>query len=104
MPSATPPGRLALSPDEAHLWYVLADEAGEPPLLAAYHDLMSAEERARHAALRVPGSRIEHLLARALVRATLSRYADVAPEAWAFRRGPHGKPEIDPASGRGLGA
>lgn len=56
--------------------------------------LMSPEERARHERFR--GDRLRHdfLMARALVRRTLSRYADVAPEDWTFEMGSHGKPSI----------
>jgi 4'-phosphopantetheinyl transferase len=43
--------------------------------------------------------RATHLLARALVRTTLSRYASVPPESWRFEVGAHGKPEIVGAPG-----
>jgi len=39
------------------------------------------------------------LVSRALLRETLSRYAPVRPEAWAFAPGAHGKPAISNPAG-----
>ncbi|WP_155931750.1 4'-phosphopantetheinyl transferase superfamily protein [Methylopila sp. 73B] len=55
---------------------------------------MDDGERRRAEALRAPGSRRLHALARALVRMTLSSYCDVAPDRWSFAPGPGGKPRI----------
>ncbi len=55
---------------------------------------MDAGERRRADALRAPGSRRLHVLARAFVRTTLSSYCDVAPERWSFAPDPGGKPRI----------
>jgi len=41
--------------------------------------------------------RHEYLVAHALLRTALSRYAPVAPSAWTFTRGPSGKPETGAA-------
>jgi 4'-phosphopantetheinyl transferase len=56
--------------------------------------LLDAGERARLARLRHPARRREFVVARALVRTLLSRWAPVAPAAWRFDAGPHGRPEI----------
>jgi 4'-phosphopantetheinyl transferase len=85
---------LALPPDEVHLWYLLPDELTEPRLLDAYAALLAPDERARRDRYRFEHSRREYLLTRALVRATLSRYAPVAPAAWTFRENAYGRPEI----------
>jgi|HubBroStandDraft_4_1064222.scaffolds.fasta_scaffold408905_1 4'-phosphopantetheinyl transferase len=85
---------LALAEDELHVWYTLPDEITDAALLAAYERLLSPEEHARRARYRFEPSRREYLLTRALVRATLSRYAPVAPAAWAFRANTYGRPEI----------
>ena len=62
---------------------------------AACEALLGSEERARAARLRAPGARQRFVVAQALARRALSRAAaEVPPEAWQFRRGPHGKPEI----------
>jgi 4'-phosphopantetheinyl transferase len=85
---------LALPPDEVHLWYLLPDELTDARLLAAYEALLAPHERVRRDRYRFEKSRREYLLTRALVRATLSRYAPVAPAAWTFRENAYGRPEI----------
>lgn len=93
---ATP---AALLRDEVHVYCTWLDGLTDPGLLARYAALMTAEERARNARYLFERSRLEHLVGRALVRTTLSRYADVAPEAWRFREGERGRPEIDAPAG-----
>jgi 4'-phosphopantetheinyl transferase len=83
-----------LAADEVHLWWVLPDEITDPRLLAAYEALLSPEERARKARYHFEHSRREYLLTRALVRATLARYVDVAPAALTFSQNEHGRPEM----------
>lgn len=95
-----PPG--ALGPDEVHLWFVFPDEAQlqDPELLEAYRKLMSAEEREQQRRYLFPRHRHQALVARALVRASLSRYVpEVAPADWAFVRNAHGRPEVAGPSG-----
>ncbi|MEZ4394521.1 MAG: 4'-phosphopantetheinyl transferase superfamily protein [Polyangiales bacterium] len=55
---------------------------------------MSPDERDRHASITHPQARDEHLRARRLVRGVLSRYAEVAPSDWRFRRNEHGRPFV----------
>lgn len=55
---------------------------------------LSDDERARAAGFALEAARRRFIVTRALLRRALSRYADVAPEAWAFVRGPHGKPGL----------
>jgi 4'-phosphopantetheinyl transferase len=86
--------RLALSPGSAHIWYALPDELTDPRLLDAYRSLMAPGERERQLRYYFEKNRHEYLITRALVRTTLSRYADVPPEAWVFEAGAHGKPHI----------
>ena len=93
---------IPLSRGEAHLWYVLADAATEPSLLAAYEALLAPEERARKARFYFDKHRHEYLLTRALCRGVLSRYAAVAPEAWVFRANSYGRPEIASPEGSSL--
>jgi 4'-phosphopantetheinyl transferase len=88
---------IPLPADEIHLWYLRPDLHPPPPsLLAAYEALLAPEERVRRDRYRFEHSRREYLLTRALVRATLSRYAPVAPAAWTFRQNEYGRPEVDP--------
>jgi 4'-phosphopantetheinyl transferase len=89
--------------DDAHLWYVRPDTVRDPALLRAYDALQTDDERARGARFVFERHRHQHLVTRALVRTTLSRYAPVAPDAWRFVENAQGRPEIDsPAAARGL--
>jgi len=86
-----------LRPGEVHLWFAFPDapQLRDPWLLEAYDELMSAEERARQQRYLQARHRHQALVARALVRTTLSRYAPhVAATAWRFVLGEHGRPEI----------
>lgn len=90
---------LPLNETEAHVWYLFppapSDALGDEALEAA-RALMNDDERTRHDRFLFPEGRREFAFTRALVRTTLSRYADVAPKAWQFTFGPHGRPEIAP--------
>jgi 4'-phosphopantetheinyl transferase len=86
---------IPLPGSEVHLWYLLPGELGDPALLARYERLLAPGERDRRDRYRFEHSRREYLLTRALVRATLSRYAPVAPEAWTFQENAWGRPAID---------
>lgn len=80
---------------EAHLWYVEADAARDPPLLDDYEALLSPAERERNRRFVFARHRHQDLVTRALVRTVLSAYCPtVAPAAWAFASGPFGRPEI----------
>jgi 4'-phosphopantetheinyl transferase len=83
-----------LPEDEAHLWLVRLDEV-EDARVAGYGRLLDEGETSRLARFRVPALRRQHLVTRALVRTTLSRYAQVPPAAWAFTANDHGCPRVD---------
>ncbi|WP_441292886.1 4'-phosphopantetheinyl transferase family protein [Sorangium sp. KYC3313] len=85
---------LTIGPGAAHLWYVFCDSARDEALLEAYHRLMAPDEAAQQARFLFAENRHEYLLTRALVRTVLSKYADVAPEAWSFVRNEFGRPQI----------
>ena len=61
---------------------------------AAYRALLSPDEHDRMARLVFERDRRRFLLTRALVRSTLSRYANVPPAGWSFIANVHGRPEI----------
>ena len=87
-----------LPPDEVHVHYLLPEAIVDPRLLAAYDAWLTPEERARRDRYRFDRSKREYLLTRALVRSTLSRYANVAPAAWTFTQNQWGCPSVaDPA-------
>jgi 4'-phosphopantetheinyl transferase len=86
---------LALPSDEVHVWLVQPDElSGSTELLRRCRGLISTEEQARAERCLLKRTHDEQLIARALVRSTLSRYADVDPRAWTFRANAWGRPEL----------
>ncbi len=102
-PSESPPTPpLMPRPDEVHLWVVEPERVTEPRLLAAYLELLSEDERARHQRFRFEKHRHQFLVSHALVRATLSRYAPVAPRDWRFTTNAYGRPDIAAGQGPGL--
>jgi 4'-phosphopantetheinyl transferase len=65
--------------------------------------LLDEEEQARSQRYRRVEDRNLYVLSHALLRSTLSHYANVQPARWRFRPGGHGRPEIDqPAAWRRL--
>jgi len=76
------------------LWYVLPDAVGEAALLERYGRLLSAEERERRERFARQTDRHLFLVSRALLRCVLSHYVPVEPQAWVFRAGRFGKPEV----------
>jgi len=80
--------------NEIHVWYVFSDRVTDAELLARYEALLSPEEKARRERFLQAKDRHQQLIARALVRTTLSRYAEVPPGAWTFTPNAYGRPEI----------
>lgn len=79
-----------MQPSDVHIWYVFSERVNNPSL----EELLSPDERARKERFLQAKDRQQHVIARALVRTTLSRYADVRPEAWTFATNRYGRPEI----------
>ncbi len=90
----SPPTVLTLTADDVHVWHVDPTSVSDPGLIRRHDALMSPDERARHARFVFPRDQHIYLVARALVRTTLSKYADVEPQAWMFLNGAYGRPEI----------
>ena len=68
-----------LGPDDVHVWYTFTDEASGAAREAAYLALLGETERARHAQVKFAEDRHCFLVAHALLRTTLSRYAAIPP-------------------------
>jgi 4'-phosphopantetheinyl transferase len=83
-----------LGSGEVRVWLTDPDAARSPELLESYQRLLSTDEARRLSRIRRTGPRHSYLVARALLRVTLSRYAPVEPAAWRFQVGEHGRPEI----------
>lgn len=83
-----------IPPNEVHLWVAFTEEIHEPDLIEAYMGLLTAEEASRRQRFHFPRHRHRYLVTRALLRTTLSRYADIDPEEWRFSKNAYGRPEI----------
>lgn len=87
--------RLPLTPERVDLWVVFTEDP-DARLLDTYRALLSTDERAREQRFHFARDRRTHVIARALLRTSLSHYADVRPADWRFTLGPHGKPAVAP--------
>ena len=94
--------RRPLPPGRVEVWTLRPEDHAPDAARGAHGHLLSDPEAARHARFR--GERLQHdfLMARALVRRTLSRYEAVDPADWTFDVGSHGKPSIAARQGSRL--
>lgn len=92
LPDITEP--CELSEHDVHVWYCFYDDIREPGQFAQYDALMTDDERARHQRLHFERDRLMFLVTRALVRTTLSKYADCAPADWRFDKNEWGRPHV----------
>lgn len=83
-----------MSPSPVDLWYVEPERLADPDAIERCRARLGPEELTRIARVRFERPRHQRLIGWSLVRTALSRHADVAPEAWRFRRSKHGRPEI----------
>ena len=82
-----------LKPGDVILALARPVEAVEPKR-SRLLSILSSVERQRFERFRFERDRDLFLVSHALVRISLSKYADVRPEVWRFRAGSHGRPEI----------
>jgi 4'-phosphopantetheinyl transferase len=76
------------------IWLAFYDTIIDPGLLAAFEDVLSADERRQHVRFHFPDDRKRYLVTRFMVRTILSHYAAVSPKEWTFSASRHGRPEI----------
>lgn len=90
-----------LPPDEIHLHITDDPAIRDPDLLISYECLLSVEETARRRRFHFPRDRHQFLVARALLRTTLTRYyPEIRPADWRFAVNDYGRPSIvGPAAG-----
>jgi 4'-phosphopantetheinyl transferase len=81
-----------LGPTEVVVALTRPDKSDER--LSMFMPLLSEGEKQRLARFKFERDRRLFLMAHALLRVTLSRYANVEPCAWQFRAGSYGRPEI----------
>jgi 4'-phosphopantetheinyl transferase len=79
---------------EIHVWFARPDHATNPARLDQYRAILSTQETTRYRRFHFPADSHRYLIAHALLRKTLSKYADLPPTGWAFTQGTHGRPEI----------
>lgn len=79
---------------DVHVSLCFVEDLLDRGLFESYSRWLTSEEKARGARFALEKDRRLHLLARALVRTSLSRFSDVDPAAWRFAQTAHGKPEI----------
>ena len=88
-------------PGRVDLWLAGTASLHDPVSLRACRGLLSPRELESCCAFRREADQRRALLARGLLRETLSRYVPVPPSAWEFAAGTHGRPEIaSPAGSR----
>ena len=81
--------------DCIHIWRCQPSLFPQESVSGSYYPLMNENERARYHRFRFEKDRLNHLLTRALIRTTLSRYVPaVEPMDWRFSHNPYGKPLI----------
>jgi 4'-phosphopantetheinyl transferase len=87
---------LPLAAAEVHVWTAVPDQVSDPAARARCEAMLSPDERARMQRFRFERDRHIYLVAHALVRTALSRYATCAPAAWTFTVNEYGRPDIAP--------
>lgn len=91
-----------LESGEVEVWLTAMAAVGEA-LRPRYEQLLSAPEQVRWRRFLVEGARDQYLIGRALLRTTLSRYADASEVAWVFETNSYGCPFVaEPAAHRDL--
>jgi 4'-phosphopantetheinyl transferase len=96
------PSPDALPSDEIHMHIADDPAITAPALLARYDAMLDPEEAARRDRFHFAQHRHQFLVARALVRSTLSLYRpDIKPAEWQFAANAYGRPRI---VGDGAGA
>ena len=79
---------------EIHVWSCFPEQITDPDLLNSYRVLLSMEETERYQRFIFENDRHNYLIAHALVRVVLSKYADIKPADWQFEANAHGRPEV----------
>src|SRR4051812_37023741 len=92
-------GSLQLRAGQVDVWLISLAHIGDREA-SAYLQLLSEPELAQWRRFLVEDARLQYLVTRALVRTTLSRYAEVPAGTWRFETNAYGRPHISrpPAS------
>ena len=88
----TPVSNMELPPDAVHVWRTATEVPASR--VAALHDLLSPDERARAGRFIFEADRRRYVVARGVLRTLLGRYLRVESAALVFRYGAHDKPSL----------
>lgn len=80
-----------MPPHDIHIWF-RPTEALDEAAIAAAVAVLSDEERVQYRRFHFARDARDYAAAHALLRTTLSRYSDRAPERWRFDKNANGKP------------
>jgi 4'-phosphopantetheinyl transferase len=98
-PPRSPAARLALGPDEIHVWAIHLDPP--PAEVERLGRFLAADEWERANRFRFEKHRRQYVVGRGALRTLLAAYTSGTPEAVRFRYGPRGKPFLEsPDAGR----
>jgi 4'-phosphopantetheinyl transferase len=98
----TSTGSLQLQAGQVDVWLASLSNVSSSEAFA-YLQLLSEPEQAQWQRFKVEDARLQYLVTRALVRTTLSRYADVPAQTWQFETNAYGRPHISqPQASRNL--
>jgi 4'-phosphopantetheinyl transferase len=85
----------ALTPGDVSVYHAdVAALASTPGRVERWHGWLTAGERARFERFRHDADRMMFLCGRGMARELVARALGTAPDAWQWREGPHGRPEI----------
>ncbi|WP_158900001.1 4'-phosphopantetheinyl transferase superfamily protein [Burkholderia sp. L27(2015)] len=91
---ANPDQRLVLSSERIDIWLLEVDDVHDTSSLDSYRALLAPQELALMGRFKLVQAGHRYLLARALVRVVLSRYAPIRPQDWRFEHNRYGRPLI----------
>ena len=81
-------------PQEAHVWFVVPESITDQQTLDRFLKLLSDDELQQYQRYYFAEDSHRYLVSHAVVRTVLSKYLDIAPADWLFKRSPRGRPEI----------
>ncbi|MEN8800565.1 MAG: 4'-phosphopantetheinyl transferase superfamily protein [Thiogranum sp.] len=80
--------------NEVHAWFLNPESIQDLDQLTWLRSILSSMELSQYRRFRFPEHAHLYLVSHGLVRHALSRYADINPGRWVFKRTTHGRPEI----------
>lgn len=83
-----------LPQQEAHVWFMVPESIRDPQTLGKFLRLLSDDELQQYQRYYFAQDSHRYLVSHAVVRMVLSKYLDIAPAEWLFKRSPRGRPEI----------